>query len=353
MLKRLSIGSFALLLAIVLASMSAFGTVSAQDAAECVSPGLPDGTPTPMEDVGDMDIGSPEAMGDMASPEAMDMGSPEAMDMEPMELPEPPVVPVGEPADEETAAAIDAALSNYAACLSEGWGTNDPALYIALETENFWMASTGSANPYDRVMFEMDSPFDSVELIGITDPMVHDDGRVSGDISAVAGNWLIKIRAMLTEVDGTWLYDEEYFLSPDTSAFESVSVNGLNITETTDEVTGEITYAFEFLGSPTIQQTEVLVFNVTNSGEELHEAIVAQLPEGADPLGLLDGSLGFEEFRFVGGVFDIFPGQTADLALVNLEPGTYTLLCFYPGPSGLPHAADGLIGEFEIVASAE
>ncbi len=345
MLKRLSIGSLAFLFAIVFASMSAFGTVSAQVVTECVSPGLPDGTPTPMEDMDGMDMGSPEAEGDMASPEAMDM--------EPMELPEPPVVPVGEPADEETAAAIDAALSNYAACLSEGWSTNDPALYVALETENFWMTSSGSANPHDRVMFESDSPFSSLELLGISDHMVHEDGRVSGDISAVTGNWLIKIRAVLSEEDGTWLYDEEYFLSPDTSSFDTVSVNGLNITETTDEATGEITYAFEFLGSPTIEQTEVLVFNVTNSGEELHEAIVAQLPEGADPLGLLDGSLGFEEVRFLGGVFDIFPGQTADLALVNMEPGTYTLLCFYPGPSGLPHAAEGMVGQFEIVPPAE
>src|SRR5680860_738774 len=93
MLHRLKIGGLAGLLAIAVIGMSGFGAVSAQDAspvaAECVSPGLPPGTPTPMEG---MDMASPEAV---ASPESG--ASPEAMPM-----PEATPLPEGQPADEET-----------------------------------------------------------------------------------------------------------------------------------------------------------------------------------------------------------------------------------------------------------
>ena len=77
MLERMRIGAFAVLLAIAVIGMSGLAA-SAQEAtpaadgspmaAECVSPGLPPGTPTPMDE----GAASPEAMEDMemASPEA-------------------------------------------------------------------------------------------------------------------------------------------------------------------------------------------------------------------------------------------------------------------------------------------
>ncbi len=113
-----------------------------------------------------------------------------------------------------------------------------------------------------------------------------------------------------------------------------------------------MTYAFEWTGGTNIlTAAEAMIFNVANSGEELHEAVVLQLPEGADPLGLLDDSVSFEDVAFIGGVFPVFPGETKDLALMNLEPGTYTLVCFIPGPDGAPHAVNGMIGQFEVVAA--
>src|SRR5680860_854303 len=172
MLHRLKIGGLAGLLAIAVIGMSGFGAVSAQDAspvaAECVSPGLPPGTPTPM---------------DMASPEAgMEMASPEAM-----EMPEVTPVPEGQPADEATAAAIDAALNNYSACLIEGQSTGDPSLYVGLESANFILESTGTGNAYDRVASELENPLGGIELLGISNHMTYDDGRVSGDLALIIG----------------------------------------------------------------------------------------------------------------------------------------------------------------------
>jgi hypothetical protein len=353
------IGAFACLLAIALLGMSGFAA-GAQEAtpaadgsplaAECVSPGLPPGTPTPM------DMASPEAMEgmDMASPVAgasPDAGaSPEAMP-----VPEAPPVPEGEPADEAAAAEIEEALTNYIACLDEGAATGDPALYVGLQSSNFIMESTGTGNPYDLVASEMENPIGAVRLLGISNPMVYDDGRVSGDASVIIGDhWATTVRAIFVQEGDTWLYDEEHFLPADTSGAESLSVVGVAVTETTDESTGEKTYEFTFTGgSTTIAQSEALTFTIDNTtAVELHEAVVLQLPEGADPMGILDGSVAFEDVVFIGAVAPIFPGQIAELTLVDLEPGVYTMVCFFPGPDGAPHAANGMIAQFEIVAPA-
>jgi uncharacterized cupredoxin-like copper-binding protein len=366
MLERMRIGAFACLMAFALIGMSGFAA-DAQEAtpaaggspmaAECVSPGLPPGTPTPMDEgMEGMDMASPEAMEgmDMASPEAgasPDAGaSPEAMP-----VPEAPPVPEGEPADEATAAAIESALTNYIACLNEGAATGDPGLYVGIESANFIMGSTGTGNPYDRVASEMESPIGEVQLLGISNPMVYDDGRVSGDASVIIGDhWAATIRALFVQEGDTWLYDEEHFLPADVSDAESISVVGVAITETTDESTGQKTYEFTFTGgSTTLTQAEALTFTFDNTtAVEMHEAVVVQLPEGADPMGILDGSVAFEDVQFIGVIAPIFPGQVAELTLVNLEPGIYTMVCFFPGPDGAPHALNGMIAQFEVVAPA-
>ena len=96
-----------------------------------------------------------------------------------------------------------------------------------------------------------------------------------------------------------------------------------------------------------------MIFNFTNSGEEAHEAILAQLPEGADPMGILDGSIDMSQVTFIGVASPILPGASADLTVVGLPVGTYTLICFFPGPDGAPHAAHGMIQQFNVVAAAE
>jgi hypothetical protein len=333
-------------LAFGLFSSAGLGSVAAQEASPvasppavaCDSPGLPPGTPTPMEEVA-----SPEAM---ASPMAMadeEMASPEAAEAE--------EDVVGTPADEATAATIFAAIENYVACYNEGQASGDPGLYVALESTNY-IESQGYATRYDRVADELESPFQTAELLSIGNAMTWEDGRVSADVQVVIGPyWFNEWRIFLAEEDGTWKYDEEANLPPQPDV-ESVAVNGINITETPDEATGEKTYAFEsFSGSWDFTQSEAMIFNFTNSGEEAHEAIVLQLPEGADPLGILDGSVPFEDVAFYGGVFDIPPGGSADLTFLGLPVGTYTLVCFFPGPDGSPHAAHGMIQQFNVVGA--
>jgi hypothetical protein len=336
---------------------SGLASVSAQDASPaaspdavvCVSTGLPPGTPTPMDEMDDMDMGTPVGeTADAGSPVAAeDMGSPAAA----VEETEEDVT--GAPADEATTAIVVASVTNYAACYNEGHASGDPGLFVALETTNY-IAAQGYENPYDRVADELGSPFPNVTLLDIDNVMIWDDGRVSADIQILLGDhWYNNWRVFLTERGGIWAWDQESPLPP-TPNVDFVSVNGINITETTDEASGEITYAFEsFSGSWDFVATDAIVFNFTNSGAEAHEALVMQLPEGADPMGILDGSVAFEDVTFYGGVFDIPPGGSADLTFLDLPVGTYTMVCFFPSPDGAPHAAHGMIQQFNVVEPAE
>ncbi len=65
-------------------------------------------------------------------------------------------------------------------------------------------------------------------------------------------------------------------------------------------------------------------------------------------MGLLDGSLSFDQVQFIGGLFEIEPGGSQDLALVDLEPGAYTLTCFFPAPDGKTHAEHGMTATFTV-----
>lgn len=336
----------ALMLALGLFASAGFMPVTAQDASPvaspdavaCVSPGLPPGTPTPMDEMGSMEMGTPVG-------ETEEMGTPMAVEEAEEDV-------TGTPADDATAATIIAAVENYVACYNEGQATGDPSLYVGLESNNY-LTSQGYANPYDRVAEEMGSPFPVVTLLGTANPMVWDDGRVSADAELMLGDhWYNHWRIFLVEEDGTWKWDQEASLPPTPDA-DFVAVNAINITETTDEATGQLTYSFvSFSGSWDFPATEAIVFNFTNSGEELHEAVVAQLPEGADPMGLLDGSVPFDQVKLYGAVFDIPPGGSADLTFLDLPVGTYTMLCFYPGPDGAPHAVNGMVQQFNIVEPA-
>lgn len=302
------------------------GSISAQDASptpiECVAPALPPGTPTPMEE------GSPEAMPAM-EPE----GTPPAAEGTPSAE---PTAPVGTPADDATAAEITAAIENYAACTNTG----DFAKIHALETANYLMTNYGSGNPYDAIASDEGGPPTMVELVSVSNQMTYDDGRVSADVEVLVNeHWFLHETMLLAQEDGTWKLDEEITLKPEPEGDTAVVGVALGSADNEYSITPN---------APSVLQSEVLIFHATNGGAEAHELIVLQLPEGADPAGLLDGSLGFDQVNFIGGVFDLAPGESQDLALVNLEPGTYTLICFFPSPEGAPHAALGMVATFTV-----
>jgi uncharacterized cupredoxin-like copper-binding protein len=295
---RLLALSFAVL-ALLAGGFAQRATVSAQDASPtaagpCVAPELPPGTPTPEEDLGGMDMGSP----------------------------------VAEPA----------AAQNIVNCLNSGNYTGTVALF----TENMVMGLTGgSSNPYDAVANLEGTVFSDFQTGEV---LTYSDGGLSIEVSYLQGQHQFVAETWWLVQDGEyWKLDGFDYLMPEPEG--DTAVVGVALGSPENE------YAL-IPNAASVVQPEVLIFHATNGGQELHELIVVQLPEGADPAGLLDGSVPEDQINFIGAVDDIAPGEAKDLALVGLPAGTYTLLCFYPSPDGTPHVALGMVATFEVTAPA-
>jgi len=103
------------------------------------------------------------------------------------------------------------------------------------------------------------------------------------------------------------------------------------------------------------------VWEVTNAGREPHELLLAWSPEpitreqamelllaesqDATPSG---GGPSGREILGIGGLGWLTPGATA-WAEVELQPGTYVVLCYVFDPeTGMPHAAKGMVDVFTV-----
>ena len=89
------------------------------------------------------------------------------------------------------------------------------------------------------------------------------------------------------------------------------------------------------------------IWKVTNTGSVWHEAVIIRVPEGTTEASMLaesedDGP--DEEFinSLVQGSAVISPGNTAWM-IVDLQPGTYAVICTFPSDDGRVHAMDGML----------
>lgn len=107
---------------------------------------------------------------------------------------------------------------------------------------------------------------------------------------------------------------------------------------------------FGFEGIPDTVPTGDVSFEFTNDGEAAHEMFMARLGEGVDLDELLarDEEPSPEEAEEIGGVFAP-PGEGGVyLNAEDLEPGTYAVVCFIPGPEGKAHYELGMKQTFTV-----
>ena len=307
--------------------------VTAQDATpaaspvagDCVAPELPPGSPTPMDE-----MASPEAEMDMASPMA------EASPVAEGDAPVVPDAPIGTPAEGEDADTAIAAAENIVNCVNGG----NLEGAVALLTNDYMMSQFGTGNPYDVVANLDGFSFGEVML---DNPLTYEDGSVSVDAQYQGSEYQItKERWFLVDDGGTWKYDDDTRLTPEFDG--DLAVVGVLLGENEDG-----TY---YITPNTESTTEggALILHGVNEGAEAHEIVAFALPEGADAAGLMDGSIAEEDVTFYGQI-DLQPGEQGDMMLVNLPVGVVTLVCFFPGPDGAPHAMNGMISEIEITAA--
>lgn len=319
MRRLVSIVSF--LMAVTLLGPVATAQEASPSAAVCDAPDLPPGTPTPMEEIGSK--GTPtDVMADM------EMSSPEAL-AEIAEVASPVLEPMveGTPADQITTDRVTAAVENIIGCLNAGDGLG----FAALITSNYLMTSFGTTNPYDLALFL--EGFPPQELQAVENVQVHDDGRVSADVTTVlAGTQVDRFRAFFIEEGDYLLLDEEPTL-PLEGADVEVQVTMLD-------------YAFE-MSQTSVPADSLVSFELINAGVYPHEFAVVQLPEGVTVEQVLEDPSLEDQIQFIGGAF-ADPGETSHLGLQGLAPGTYTAVCFVDVPEGVPHVMRGMVMEFEV-----
>ncbi|HEX6419009.1 MAG TPA: hypothetical protein VFZ77_10955 [Acidimicrobiales bacterium] len=100
--------------------------------------------------------------------------------------------------------------------------------------------------------------------------------------------------------------------------------------------------------------------SLDNRGAEPHHAQLFRLAEGrtvddlAEALVAGGPPAALEVGTFEGGIGLVAPGERSRAdAVVDLEPGSYALLCLVPGPGGAAHVADGMLQPFEVAGGGD
>jgi len=247
----------------------------------------------------------------------------------------------GEPADEATAAQATEVMQNVINCSS------DPEALQTLVTPSFVMALGGYASIEEAAAddFFTDVPLANATLGSVTS---YSDGTLGANIQYWQTEYqVVSEKWVLTDVEGEWKVSGTRPGDPVDMDGDSAAV-GVNLLEN-----GDGTYAIE----PNAESSpvkDILILQAINATDNLegHELIVAKLPEGAAPEALWDGSIAEEDIEFIGIVVVPVPGESADMTLVGLPAGVYTLACFFSGPDGKPHAMNGMVTQFEVTEPA-
>jgi hypothetical protein len=112
-------------------------------------------------------------------------------------------------------------------------------------------------------------------------------------------------------------------------------------------------FAFELSDTLRAGRTEI---QLVSQGQELHHAQIVRLDGGrtmADLFAAIKaGGPPPAWAHEVGGPNAPVPGGTS-VAVVNLTPGSYVLLCMIPSPDGTPHVMKGMSKAFTVVPAAQ
>lgn len=182
-------------------------------------------------------------------------------------------------------------------------------------------------------------PQTEAEILEIANPALIDDASASADVVWQIGHqvrvdqWFFA----LERVQGVtmWIVDraEPGTVEPSTDA----PVVDVTISDNSYE-----------LSTATIDGDAVR-FDASNEDGVDHELLVLRLEDEASTSALLTtpGPELPDGITYVGQA--TIPANSAgSLLLVDLEPGTYAIVCLLPDESGLPHLADGMEETFEV-----
>ena len=103
-------------------------------------------------------------------------------------------------------------------------------------------------------------------------------------------------------------------------------------------------YSFQ---APDTLSSGVTTLHMMNQGKELHHLVLVKVPI-AELQKMNPAEPPPPDLVVLGGPNAAAPGGTAE-ATVDLQPGTYTLVCFIPGPDGKPHMLSGMTRPLTVI----
>jgi hypothetical protein len=260
-----------------------------------------------------------------------------------------PEGPAATPADAATAAQIAAAAQAVADCANAG----DYEGFVALLTPNLLKTQLGVTNPYDAVA-GLKQQGQSFSDFKTSNAVTYADGSVGIDTTYMQTKFQLSAEHWTLIKDGDyWKVDALKTITP-TSDLDT-SVLGVKLAGAKDDKTGKYVYSITpATYDATTKESHTtaapaLDLHATNlvANAEDHELLVLKLPAGADPAGLLNGTIKDADVQVIGQV-TVPSGTERDLLLVGLPAGDYTLICFFTGPDGVPHAMEGMITKLVV-----
>ncbi len=252
-----------------------------------------------------------------------------------------PIAPTPDPVETLTRE-LTAVSEALAACLTEG----DVETVTELAGERYLGQMFGGSVPLsaeEYIALASQLTPTPTRIVAMEDVASDGDDRATAVVTHVVGNQLMRAEWTFTQVDedgraeneSRWRLDGERQRSvpePSGALPLGVEIGDLSFDLSADDVAGP----------------DVVLRGINVAAED-HEMLVLRLAPGYTTADLLraTGPDLPSEATFIGER-PVPAGEQADLVLVDLEPGDYTLVCLFTDSQGLPHLAQGMEAVFTV-----
>lgn len=237
---------------------------------------------------------------------------------------------------------LTAVSEALAACLSAG----DSETVAELAGERYLGQLFGGSVPLAKdeyiAIAEQVTPV-STRIVALDTVAQPSDDRATAIVTQVVGNQLVQAEWSFEQVasaerregESAWRLSGER-QQPVTAPADAAIV---------DVAIGERSFT---LAETTVDGPDV-VLRGSNRADEDHEMLVLRLAPGYTTADLLRASGPDlpEDVTFIGAA-TVRAGDENELVLVDLDPGEYTIVCFFPDEQGTPHLAQGMEATFSV-----
>jgi hypothetical protein len=254
-----------------------------------------------------------------------------------------PVVAV----DQQTGDAIRALVGSLAACLTNG----DAAAVAELVTDRYLGDAYGGGERMtkeDYLALAPSAPVVPVQVVSVGQINFASDDTVTAQVITVQGNqlrteeWTFLFRRNRQPSATPQAGGEGHWLVHQVAVLTSAAPQGA-----AEMKAVQSDHAIKL--TPATVQGPDLVVTVQNTGKETHEFLTLKLGAGASVDQLIrPTSDQFPANMQVIGQETVPSGETRALVLVDLDPGTYTVVCLLPDADGVPHLALGETATFTV-----